>query len=266
MDTPIIIPGLFTAEAMPCFAVPNVPTKKAALTRFSITSNKSVCYARLRKQRAMQPLCQKQHLTARERSSFPDSSRRLMQEENIFALCSELSSRCGGEIAKYDLLEPDLVSKIVASVGDLESMVVAGFGASKTRSKTIVGRWQLVFTNSSAIARNNGSIIGFPFPGSRCESIDVFLDCNGNARTIERIVTLNGLLRWTNSLVGKWSLTGQTGWRLEVTYAEAILFGRMKLRSDSKAVLETSYVGSLLRLGRSSSGTIFVFKRIGDET
>jgi hypothetical protein len=251
---------------MSCFAVTAAPTEKTLFTGRSTYSNKAVCNVRLRKQRPMRPLRHIRHLVARERSLFSGESQSLQREDTLLALCSELSSRCGGEITRYEDLEPDLVSTIVASVSGLESMVVAGFGATNTLRKAIVGGWELVFTNSSAIARNNGSIIGLPFPGSRCERIDVVLASNGNARTIERISTLNGILQWTNSLVGKWSLTGPTGWRLEVTYAEAILFGRMKLRSDSKAVLETSYVGSALRVGRNSSGTIFIFKRIADTT
>ncbi len=90
--------------------------------------------------------------------------------------------------------------------------------------------------------------------------MQVCLERNGRARTEESVSVL-GIMNGENSLLGKWRLTGKGGTTLEVTYAEAELMGRTKLRADSKAVLDTTYCGDRIRIGRSASGDIFVFER-----
>jgi hypothetical protein len=163
---------------------------------------------------------------------------------------------------KYEVKEPVLVNALLANVVDLESTFTSGFTASDSVRKAYAGKWKLIFTNSVAMMKNDGSIIGLPFPGSRCSSVEVALDLNGKATTMERMDLLHGAITWTNTLTGTWTLSGPSGRTLEVTYAEANLFGGMRLRSDSKAVLKTSYVGKKVRIGRSSSGAIFLFERI----
>jgi hypothetical protein len=163
---------------------------------------------------------------------------------------------------KYEVKEPVLVNALLAHVVDLEDTFTSGFTASDSVRKIFAGRWKLIFTNSVAMMKNGGSIIGLPFPGSCCRTVEVALDLNGTASTTERMDVLNGAMTWTNALIGTWTLSGPSGRNLEVTYAEAILFGGMRLRSDSKAVLKTSYIGKKVRIGRSSSGAIFLFERI----
>lgn len=145
------------------------------------------------------------------------------------------------------------------SVGELER--TAGFGASRETQKLLPGVWRLMVTDADAVARNAGSITGLSkLPGTKCVTVDVMLDANGNARTVESVRVL-GLTTAENTLVGKWRVVGPGGDLLEVTYAEVRLYGKMALRADSKAVIKTTYCSHAVRIGRSRSGDFYVFVR-----
>lgn len=139
----------------------------------------------------------------------------------------------------------------------------SGFGTSAGSGgklkALIVGRWNLVLTNSQAILKNSGSIMGLP--GATCKGITVVLEESGKAETIEDISTMFNLVSGENKLMGKWRLAGKSGRSLEVTYANALLMGISKIRADSKAVLECSYCSDALRVGRSSANEVFVFTK-----
>lgn len=138
-----------------------------------------------------------------------------------------------------------------------------GFGVSAGRLKTLLpGKWTLVLTDSVAVEKNAGSITGLgSLPGARCKRVDVVLDSDGKARTVEAIKVFGGLMDGENALIGKWRLSGKSGRTLEVTYASALLMGKATVRADSKAVLETTYCSNRLRIGRSKGGEFYLFLR-----
>lgn len=171
---------------------------------------------------------------------------------------SKITSSTGGP--------PHVVSRtgatyedIAARVGTLEQ--TAGFGPSRNLRRVLSGTWRLVATDSTAVARNAGSLTGVSkLPGTRCTQVQVILQPEGAAQTVESITT-GVFLRTVNSLIGKWSLTGNPPIFLEVTYAQVRLFNRINLRADSKAVLRTTYCSQTVRIGRSRSGDFYVFIR-----
>lgn len=117
-------------------------------------------------------------------------------------------------------------------------------------------------TDSDAVEKNGGSITGLGnLPGARCTWVEVVLEADGKARTVEGIEVFGGVMQGKNELVGRWQVGGKGGRVLEVTYASAILMGKTKVRADSKAVLETTYCGDRLRVGRSGHGDVYVFVR-----
>jgi len=157
----------------------------------------------------------------------------------------------------------DLFAAAREAAESLEATEVRGFGVSgKVLQKRICGKWVLLYTDSEAVVKNGGSITGLgSLPGADCSRVEVILEASGKAKTIET-VSVFGLINGDNTLTGRWKLSGKNGITLEVTYAEAILLGRTKLRADSKAVLNTTYCGESIRVGRSPSGDIFVFERV----
>lgn len=137
----------------------------------------------------------------------------------------------------------------------------AGFSLPKQAQKHMTGTWRLALTDSAAVDRNNGSITGLSkLPGATCSSVAVTLDQNGSARTVETVRWL-AVTTARNCLTGKWRFNGRGNDLLEVTYAEAVLFGRFSFRADSKAVVRTTYCSRGVRVGRSRSGEFYVFVR-----
>lgn len=144
-------------------------------------------------------------------------------------------------------------------LSDLEN--TTGFSISKQLRRNIPGNWRLIITDANAVIRNAGSITGLSnLPLCSCETVDVCLERNGQARTIESL-KLFGATSSSNSLVGKWQVVGPRDDILEVTYADANLFGKFSLRANSKAVLRTTYCSQGLRVGRSRSGNFYIFAK-----
>lgn len=137
--------------------------------------------------------------------------------------------------------------------------VGGGFG-DKRIVGMLPGRWELILTNSRAVEKNGGSITGLgSLPGASCLGVVVDLEKGGKAKTTEKIKVFAGLMEGENCLEGKWSFV--KGGILEVTYAQAVLMGKSKVRADSKAVLRTTYCSRQIRVGRSESGEFYVFER-----
>lgn len=162
---------------------------------------------------------------------------------------------------------PHVVERDTSAHAEISECVLAveqkaGFGGPPRNMRRILpGAWRLVATDSAAVARNAGSLTGLSkLPGTRCTRVDVVLQQDGTARTVESVTAL-AVWRTSNSLIGKWSLSGNPPNVLEVTYAHAQLLGNLKLRADSKAVLRTTYCSQSLRIGRSRSGDFYVFLR-----
>lgn len=128
----------------------------------------------------------------------------------------------------------------------------------------ISGKWQLSATDSKAVYKNKGSVTGFP--GVSCNRVVVDLQKTGRrARTIEDVSAFWGLWGFRNVLEGGWSVDDRGS--LSVTYAKLKVFGEdgLEIRSDSKAVLKTSYCSDLIRIGRSGMGEFYVFMKIKDK-
>ena len=169
------------------------------------------------------------------------------------------------ELHRYRQEAPSQFEQVITCIEDLEKSV-SGFGASvgyKFKS-FIPGTWELVVTNSKAVEKNAGSITGLgSLPGAKCIQVKVQLEKDGKARTVEKVKVFGGLVTGNNALEGKWRLTGKQASTLEVTYAQAVLMDKAKLRADSKAVLNTTYCSAQIRIGRSpSSNDFYVFIRV----
>lgn len=169
------------------------------------------------------------------------------------------------ELHRYRQEAPSQFEQVITCIEDLERSV-SGFGASvgyKFKS-LIPGTWELVITDSKAVEKNAGSITGLgSLPGAKCMQVKVELAKDGKAKTIEKVKVFGGLITGNNALEGKWKLTGKQASTLEVTYAQAVLMDKAKLRADSKAVLNTTYCSAQIRIGRSpSSDDVYVFVRV----
>lgn len=194
---------------------------------------------------------------ARRREADIDAS---VLEEQVLKATNDLRQECKWRVEKY-VAAKDLFQRAVGAAVALEGSR-AGFSSSSRLQSLIPGKWTLLFTDSNAVIKNAGSITGLgSLPGAKCTRVDVILERGGRARTVES-VTVFGLLNGENTLIGKWKLAGKGENTLEVTYASAILMGRTTLRADSKAVLNTTYCGNRVRIGRSASGDLFVFERV----
>lgn len=180
-------------------------------------------------------------------------------EQGVLNAAGALREVCKYRVEQYPS-QTELFSKACAAAEALEK-TTRGFGGSGLKAG-LPGRWVLLYTNSSAVIKNGGSITGLgSLPGAKCTRVEVILESSGKARTVET-VTAFGLVDGENSLLGRWTLAGKRNTTLEVTYAEAQLLGKAKFRADSKAVLETTYVGDRVRVGRAPSGDLFVFERM----
>lgn len=160
---------------------------------------------------------------------------------------------------KYRAKRPEEFADAVAAATELERSG-QGFGATVKRlSNLLQGTWRLILTDSKAVEKNAGSITGLGnLPGARCTNVEVRLERDGKASTVERVKVFGGLLDGENALEGKWRVDGST---LEVTYAKAILMGKATVRADSKAVLRTTFCSRRTRIGRSASGELYVFQK-----
>lgn len=186
-------------------------------------------------------------------------------EDRVLAVVSKLSDACEGRLDQYEVREPALFADALEAVDDLE--LTAKFGRKggfqvSSFQKAVTGAWTLLLTSSAVVVRNKGGLTGLPIPGAYCTKVEVTLQANGRAETKE--ILSWGFLRTSNSLLGKWTMTGKGDRILEVTYAEAIILGVSKMRADSKALLETTFVGKNVRLGRSKTGDVYLFKRVQD--
>jgi hypothetical protein len=196
----------------------------------------------------------------RDKKASRGRAGRVPDEACVLSVCEQLSKQCGGRVDRFEAAEPILFASALNAVRALEECATSGFQSDGTR-KLLVGRWALVLTDSPAIVSNRGSITGLPVPGMHCIGIEVVLDQSGDAETIDKMSALGGMFAPQNVLRGKWSLSGKSGRTLEHTYEELRMLGQT-LRSDSKATLLTTYVGSSVRVGRSASGNVFVFRRV----
>lgn len=212
----------------------------------------------LQPQRTTQP----HHRLSKHRITYARAEDASNTEDEVLDVCKDLEQQCKSQLHLFQRDAPELFEDAQRLASELETSSRSGFDVSKRFKDGMVGNWRLALTDSKAIVKNAGSIIGLPSPGSRCVSIDIILDRNGKATTRETFETLFGGLKWTNALHGTWELTGKRSRTLEVTYAEAALFGNMRLRADSKAVLETTYCGRKVRIGRSASGDVYIFARL----
>ena len=112
-------------------------------------------------------------------------------------------------------------------------------------------------TDSEAVVKNAGSITGLGnLPFAQCLCVNVVLEKDGRAKTVEKVKVMGGVSEGENVLTGKWTVDRDV---LNVTYANAVLMGRMTLRADSKAVLKTTYCSDSIRVGRSQSGDVYAF-------
>jgi hypothetical protein len=183
-------------------------------------------------------------------------------EARVVDLVSKLSAACQGRLDRYEALEPALFADALDAVTPLEASAKrgqkGGFQAVSLQ-QAMNGRWSLILTNCAVVQKNKGGLTGLPLPGAHCTSVEVNLLANGRATTVEHLRC--GFLRTSNSLVGKWAMTGKGDRFLEVTYAELIILGGPNLRADSRAVLETTYISDCLRIGRSKTGDIYIFRR-----
>lgn len=178
---------------------------------------------------------------------------------SLLQTTGELQALCEYRVEKFPKQE-DLFASALDLASQLESSR-AGFGGQRLE-KLLPGRWRLLLTNSPPVIKNAGSITGLgALPGAKCSKVEVVLERGGRAST-EEAVSVLGLMNGVNALTGKWRLGGKGNSVLEVTYAEASLMGKSKFRADSKAVLETTYCGDQIRIGRSKTGDVFVFQRV----
>lgn len=188
-----------------------------------------------------------------------------VDESCLLDQVGRLQAACDGRLDLFSARKPEATAILLEDIDAIERWARthpgAGFG-SKSIESMIAGRWVLLFTDNAAIIKNKGGITGFPVPGTHCTRVEVSLDSSGRAQTVERLKL--GFLAPTNDLIGKWSLSGKSGRILQVTYAEAVICGGPTLRADSKAVLETTYLSQDLRVGRSKSGDVFLFRRVKD--
>lgn len=184
------------------------------------------------------------------------------------ALLESINTLCKAQNTDEPLLHlfrkksPADYEKAVLQVSELEKSVGGFSGIAGGKLKRFLpGNWELVLTNSQAVEKNAGSITGLgSLPGAKCLQVRVILQKDGKAKTVEKIKVFGGLMQGENSLEGKWRLSGK-GDVLEVTYAQAVLMGKNKIRADSKAVLTTTYCSQRMRVGRSSSGEFYLFVR-----
>lgn len=86
---------------------------------------------------------------------------------------------------------------------------------------------------------------------------------DGQAQTTENVSLMFNLIRSRIVLLGKWSIEKRDA--LHVTYANAVMFDRWRLRADSKAVLKTTYCSKRVRIGRSANDDFYVFVRDEEE-
>jgi hypothetical protein len=184
-------------------------------------------------------------------------------ERAVLSLCEQLSAACGGRVDRYQACEPALFAEVLREVAALEAAASFGTGAgfkAASLERAMVGRWLLLLTDSAVVVKNGGGLIGLPIPGAHCTGVEVLLDARGAAATVESLRL--GFINASSSLLGKWSLVGKAGRLLEVTYAEAVVLGGPKLRADTKAVLDTTFLGDRLRVGRSQRGDVYLFRRV----
>lgn len=185
-----------------------------------------------------------------------------LEDELMECLRTLQESAGDAGVHRYRTLEPDRFVAAAAAVRALEQST-GGFGGGGGKLRALLpGTWELVLTDSAAVEKNEGSITGLgSLPGAKCKRVKVELRQDGKARTVEGIEVFAGLMKGENALVGKWRVAGKGGRTLEVTYANALLMGKVTVRADSKAVLETTYCSERLRIGRSKGAEFYLFVR-----
>jgi len=146
----------------------------------------------------------------------------------------------------------------------MEAAADARTGKRNARSGRLIGTWSLVYTNSRAVVGNTGLTgAGRMMLGARLNALRVCYDLGGAAWAEEQLSSL-ALLRVRNRLTGTWAVgPAKDGNTVEQTYAELETHpGGMKLRSDSKAVVDVTYLDDEWRIARApQSRDLFVFRR-----
>lgn len=182
-------------------------------------------------------------------------------EDALLEACNALNTAHAGRLDRYALSAP-LFTTTLASLTALEG-TSSGRGTGFRRASlasALVGTWVLVLTDAAAVIRNRGGLTGLPVPG-HCAEVRVVLGPRGKAVTQECLRV--GFVTLRNRLEGTWAVGGKKGTMLEVTYEDAVLAG-VRLKAESKAVLETTFVGEKVRVGRSGGGEFYVFEKVGE--
>lgn len=155
---------------------------------------------------------------------------------------------------------------IVDAAAAVEAAAVGGRGGTRNaRSGRLVGTWALAYTNSNAVVGNVGLTgAGRLLPGARLSSLRVGYSLDGRAWAEERLSAAFGAVGVRNRLTGTWAVgPGSDGNTVEQTYAELVTHpGGIKLRADSKAVVDVTYLDEEWRIARApKSRDLFVFRR-----
>lgn len=182
-------------------------------------------------------------------------------EDALLEACNTLNAAHAGRLDRY-ASSTALFAAAVASLTALEA-TSSGRGTGFRRASlasALVGTWVLVLTDAAAVIRNRGGLTGLPVPG-HCAEVRVVLGPRGKAVTEECLRV--GFVTLRNRLEGTWAVDGKKGTMLEVTYEDAVLAG-VRLKAESKALLETTFVGEKVRVGRSGSGEFYLFKKVGE--
>ncbi|GAB0490920.1 hypothetical protein MMPV_002161 [Pyropia vietnamensis] len=155
---------------------------------------------------------------------------------------------------------------IVDAAVAVEAAAAGGRGGTRNaRSGRLVGTWALAYTNSAAVVGNVGLTgAGRLLLGARLSSLRVGYSLDGRAWAEERLSTAFGAVRVRNRLTGTWAVgPASDGNTVEQTYAELLTHpGGIKLRADSKAVVDVTYLDEDWRIARApKSRDLFVFRR-----
>lgn len=158
---------------------------------------------------------------------------------------------------------------IVDAAAAVEAAAGPRHGSRNARSGRLVGTWALAYTNSAAVVSNAGLTgAGRLLPGARLAALRVGYALDGGAWAEERLSAAFGAVGVRNRLTGTWAAApGGDGNTVEQTYAELVTHpGGIKLRADSKAVVDVTYLDEEWRIARApKSRDLFVFRRVPTE-
>lgn len=185
----------------------------------------------------------------------------VVEKELLDALKSLSAAKSG--VPEYVLSRGALECSTLAPLISKLERAAAGFDAANRLRTRLPGTWRLAATDAPAVAANGGSVTGFAsFPGTSCSAVDVILQPDGTAATVEAL-KLFAFFKTQCSLNGSWSVAVDgSDVVLQVTYEAANMFGLFNLKAKSKSALLTTFCGNSIRIGRSRSNDFYVFTRL----